>query len=101
MISLYTGSKYIEKVLTSAAGEQFRVTFLVSLIDGQMKAKVVSVAPLSTEFAGSHKSKTILLPTFAEKVKSYFRYTPSPAPKISYFDSLFFFTSQLTRAPSF
>lgn len=94
MLTPYSRSKFITKILTSANGERFRVIFLVALIDGKVQVQVVSAEPIATP-------SVICLPTISQKNSVAFAYAPASAPMVSPFSSLFFFNSQPTRAPSF
>jgi len=97
MITPYSHSKFVEKILTNAKGEQFRVVFCVSLIGGEIKAHIVSATPISQ---GLEQKKVLCLPVVLEKVAQEFTYTPAFAPVLSPFNQFFFFNSQPTRAPS-
>lgn len=96
MLTTHLRSQFVTKTLTSSTGEQFRVVFLIALVSGEVKAQVVSVTPLSTK-----TTTTPCLPGVHTKVLISFTYTPPSVPKLSFFNSLFFFTSQPTRAPSY
>ncbi|MDP3962372.1 MAG: hypothetical protein Q8Q03_00690 [bacterium] len=91
MLTPYSSSKFITKTLTSASGEQFRVVFLVSFVNGEVKAQVVSAKKISV----------VCLPEFKEKSPVTFTYTPASSPVVSLFNPLFFFNSQPTRAPAY
>jgi hypothetical protein len=93
MLTPLSRSQFVTKILTSATGEQFRVVFLVALINGEVKAQVVSATPIAQCIH--------CLPEAAIKVPVSFTYTPTFIPKILIFDSLEFFMSQPTRAPAF
>lgn len=96
MLTPHLRSQFVTKILTSATGEKFRVVFLVALVNGEVKAQVVSATPISA------KTVTVpCLPQALEKAPVSFAYTPSFTEKISLFNELFFFNSQPTRAPSF
>jgi len=102
-------SRFIEKVLTDRAGQQFRVLFLVSLVDGEVRGQIVSAQPIETIKSarlpgrvskGSPWTK-LCLPAVKSitkivdtKIRSWSR-VASP-----YYSSLEFFMSQPTRAPS-
>ncbi|MSR71207.1 MAG: hypothetical protein EXS50_00845 [Candidatus Taylorbacteria bacterium] len=91
-------SKFVEKILTNVNGEQFRVTFFVSLVAGEIKAQVVSAECISKTVEAK---KILCLPEFYAKQVQDFIYAPSCAPILSPFNQFFFFNSQPTRAPSF
>jgi len=94
MLTPYSRLKFITKILTSATGEQFRVVFLLALVNGEIKAQVVSATPITAP-------DPICLPAAVAKTLVTFTYSPSSNPVVSPFDSLFFFNSQPTRAPSY
>lgn len=94
MLTPYSRSQFVTKILTNASGEKFSVVFLVALVNGEVKAQVVSATLLS-------QPETVCLPVVSVKSPVTFTYKPSFAEKISLFDSLFFFNSQPTRAPAF
>lgn len=91
MLTPYSRSKFITKILTSASGEQFRVVFLVAIVDGQLKAQVVSAERVSIA----------CLPEFKIKSPATFIYKSASNPVVSLFNPLFFFNSQPTRAPAY
>ncbi len=106
MLTTYSKPQFVEKIITSQTGEQFRVTFLVAIVAGEMKAKVVSMMPLArqpvTASTQSATSRTVLsLAAPFEKIATAFTYSPAFAPVISPYTILEFFVSQPTRAPSF
>lgn len=93
MLSTHLRSQFVTKILTNATGEKFRVVFLVALVNGEVKAQVVSATPLT-------QPEAVCLPKVHVKSPTTFTYTPTFSSKVSLFNSLFFFTSQPTRAPS-
>lgn len=94
MLTPYSRSQFVTKILTSPSGEKFSVVFLVALVNGEVKAQMVSATPLS-------KPVSVCLPGVCVKAPVSFAYTPSSNPLVSLFNPLFFFNSQPTRAPSF
>jgi hypothetical protein len=98
MLTPQLRSQFVTKILTSQTGEKFRVVFLVALVNGKMQAQVVSAECLTK----SVSNEAILsLPVNFSKEFVTFTYTQTSDPKVSVFNSLFFFNSQPTRAPSF
>jgi hypothetical protein len=111
MLTPHLQSRFIEKVLTDRAGRQFRVLFLVSLINGEVRGQIISAQPI---FEGV---RAVSLPGRVVKMTSWTRLCLSctkAAAKIieskvkswsrvasPYYSSLEFFMSQPTRAPSF
>ena len=99
MLSPYIQPHFVERLITSQTGEQFRVTFLVALVDGKPSAKVVSMVSLGSP--AQPASPVLSLAAPFEKVAAVFSYIPAFAAKVSPYFSLEFFVSQPTRAPSF
>ena len=108
-------SKFVERIITSQTGERYRVLFLVTLVNGEVKAKAISAelisAPVlklgstdsrySNSANFSNKSSVILsLPGASSNVVADTEYIFNYSPIVSPFTSLLFFTSQPTRAPS-
>lgn len=91
-------SQFVTKILTSADGREYKVVFLVALVNGEVKAQVISATPVENSTAAEHLCLPLLknnekFVTFTNSQKG----TSTP----SYFNELFFFNSQPTRAPSF
>ena len=97
MLSPYLRSQFVTKILTSATGEQFRVVFLVALVNGEPKAQVISATPLSQKDGGD----VLCLPCVKSDEKFVTFSTTKKATPSPFFNELFFFNSQPTRAPSF
>lgn len=104
MLTPYSQSQFVEKIIADASGRQFRVIFLVALVNGEIRGRIVSVQPisqniLSLEGAVSDGSFTLPSWTHNEVIETpYFR---APAPFVSpYFDIETILNSQPTRAPS-
>lgn len=93
MLTPHLRSQFVTKILTSADGREYKVVFLVALVNGEVKAQVISAEPIA-------EASPLCLPEAKVKAPVSFIYTPSPVSRISLFDSLFFFNSQPTRAPS-
>lgn len=96
MITPYSQTKFVEKLITSRNGEVFKVVFCVSLVDGQIKATVVSATPVI------EKAEVSLLPILNKKqVSTFVKEIVLNDLIVSPFFNLEFFMSQPTRAPSF
>ena len=97
-------SKFVERIITSQTGEQYRVVFLVTLVGGEVKARVVSAELITGLVSGSvdqsKQSGILSLPGFSALVVADTEYVFDFTPEVSPFTSLLFFTSQPTRAPS-
>ncbi len=94
MLTPQLRSQFVTKVLSSPTGEKCKVVFLIALIDGEVKAQVVSATPIS------EKAEVACLPAPISKSKTVFTYTPAFSEILSPFNNFFFFNSQPTRAPS-
>jgi hypothetical protein len=111
MLTPHLQSRFIEKVLTDRSGQQFRVLFLVSLVNGEVRGQIISAQPIF------ETAKTAGLPGRVAKVAPWVNLclpcTKAAAKIIEskvrpwsrvaspYYSSLEFFMSQPTRAPSF
>ena len=94
-------SKFVERIITSQTGEQYRVLFQITLVNGEVKARVVSAELIAEQISGvSKKSEVLCLPCISTPVIADTIYVSNFAPAVSPFTSLLFFTSQPTRAPS-
>lgn len=94
MLKPYLQQKIVERVLRNASGERFRVVFLLSLVDGSVQARILSATPLFKRHAYA------CLPCIEDTRATDFPYTAAFAHVYSWFDELFFFMSQPTRAPA-
>jgi hypothetical protein len=105
--------QFIEKILTDAYGREFRVTFAVSFVDGEVRGRIISAQPLHdgsglalkgvrAERKTSVASTMPCLPVFFSNKASDTAYVPAYASTISHYFSLeFLINSQPTRAPAF
>ncbi len=106
MLTRSQAPQLIERIFTDQFGRHFRMVFMVAVVDGELKGKLVSVQPISQ--ADSLKLKgtcvssgTICLPVECSDKKGETLYVADFAPVISPYVSLeFLMTSQPTRAPS-
>ncbi|HTK32955.1 MAG TPA: hypothetical protein VL335_00180, partial [Candidatus Paceibacterota bacterium] len=95
-------SKFIERIMTSQTGEQYRVIFLVTLINGEVKAKVISaqvisaptpkLAPAYSDKGSVSRAGIFLLECSSAKVAADTTYVFDFTPEVSPFTSLLFFT---------
>lgn len=90
--------QFVEKIVTDRSGQVFKLTFLVAIVDGQLKGRLVSAQPLAQSFKNTES--ILSLPVICPKNETITEYTPAFAPIVSPYSELFFFTSQPTRAPS-
>ncbi len=99
MLTPQLRSQFVTKVLSSPTGEKYKVVFLIALIDGEVKAQVVSATLVSEN---TNTATPLCLPLvknnekFVNLLKSLTSKVLSP-----FFNQLFFYNSQPTRAPSF
>ncbi len=93
-------SKFVEKIITSPQGIQFRVLFLVYLEDGRVKAKVISSTAIETALpiesntlaiAGANTEKKYIEPA-NQKINS--KFIPSP------YNSILYFNLSIPRGPN-
>ena len=97
MLTPYSQSQFVEKIFTDVHGRQFRLVFLVAIVNGELKGRLVSAQPLSQAF----KCESFpCLPVSCPKYVVETEYKPSFAPVVSPYNELLFFVSQPTRAPS-
>jgi hypothetical protein len=95
----------IERIFTDQHGRQFRMVFMVAVVDGELKGKLVSVHPISAASAklhGTASSGVICLPTECSIKEGDTLYIQHVAPIVSpYTSTEFLINTQPTRAPSF
>ena len=99
MLTVSAQPRFIEKVFTDQAGRKFRCVFLVALVGGELKGRLVSAELISQSFASAEPIPC--LPFTCPKNETETVYVAPAAPVVSPYNELFFFTSQPTRAPSF
>ncbi len=90
--------QFVEKIMTDRSGRQFKLTFLVAIVDGQLKGRLVSAQPLAQSFKNT--GPVVFLPISCPKNDTVTEYIAPATPVVSPYNELFFFTSQPTRAPS-
>lgn len=107
MLTPYLKSQFVEKVLTDKHGRQFRCLFLVALVSGKIKAKLVAIEPVvkvepsqSCEGSTFTNYKRCLLPVFhiPKKIFTERVWSPIASPFIP--KDFSFVMSQMIRAPS-
>ena len=109
MLKPYQAPQFIERIITSPAGEQYRVVFAVTFVAGQAKARVVSAEKIETislrleapANVQSNFNAMLALPCSAKAVSQSIKHFAEHSFKVSPYTSLLFFVSQPTRAPSF
>jgi len=112
MLTPYNRSQFLSRIFTDQSGQQFRMTFFVAVVDGEIKGRLVSVQPLTKSesqgfisagaagHTGGFNPEILCLPITCAKTTPDTAYTPAFTPVVSPYTELFFFTSQPTRAPS-
>lgn len=106
MLSPYIQPKLVEKVLTDRFGRRFRCLFLVALVNGEIKGKLVSAQEISVAVGLLHtcSSPTAtarhLLPVLRKSKKVFTErvWLPVVSPFVP--KDFSFVMSQMTRAPS-
>ncbi|HEY4496465.1 MAG TPA: hypothetical protein VJC04_03910 [Candidatus Paceibacterota bacterium] len=106
MLTPYLNSQFVEKVITDRYGRQFRCLFLVALIDGETKGKLISVQKISGTVGlfWFRNSPTVpakhLLSVFHTSKKILTEYACLPIVSSLIPKDFSFVMSQMTRAPS-
>jgi len=103
MLTPYLNSQFVEKILTDRYGRQFRCLFLVALVDGEVRVKLVSTQQIYRHLTSVNpvNSAKLCLSLFGVSKKTLTNCVWLPI--VSYFapKDFSFVMSQLTRAPSF
>ena len=102
-LQVYQGGRFVEKIFTDQAGQQFKLVFFVALVNGEVKGTLVSAQPMQRRsgLGGQASAEVLYLPISVPQNDVVTEYIPAYVPVISPYNELFFFTSQPTRAPSF
>ena len=106
MLALQQHPNLIEKTFTDRLGRRFRMVFMVTAVNGELKGRLVSVQPLSPEARPKQISRgeasvdILYLPVVISNKVVETAYIPAYAPIVSPFNEMYFFVSQPTRAPS-
>lgn len=102
---LQNQSQFMSRIFTDASGRRFRLTFLVAMVDGEVRGHLVSAEPISASVAqlsGTVSDGSFCLPIICNNKKPATEYVSAFAPVVSPFFSLeFLINSQPTRAPSY
>ncbi len=106
MLTPVSQPQLLERIFTDQFGRQFRMVFIVAVVDGELKGRLVSVRPISAsnslKLKGAIYSETICFPIECSTKKGETLYVAAFSPVVSPYVSLeFLMTSQPTRAPSF
>ena len=102
IIPSYTQHKGIaERVIRTRNGSLARIRFEVIDVDGNLRARVISVEPIyELETSQKNPAASLCLAGFTGETESEPLIIPGYQPIVSPFSELFFFNSQPTRAPS-
>jgi hypothetical protein len=87
-----------ERIVKDKNGILVRVRFIVVEVDGKFQGQIISAEPLVSR---AESKPCASLPKPCEKTCVTFEYKPAAIKSGYYFNPLFFFNSQPTRAPSF
>ena len=108
MLTPYIQPYFLSKIATDFSGRQFRLTFLVAVVDGEMRGRLISVEPVVQTVTNRQIAGTVCeysnftLPIFCTQNKPNTQYIPAFVPIVSpYFSLDFLINSQPTRAPAF
>ena len=107
MLTPYQRPQFLSKIFTDASGRQFRLTFFVAMVDGELKGHLVSAEFLQKTSAAALPGEVsifsnLCLPESCHNKIPETLYAPAFAPVVSpFFSQLeFLIHSQPTRAPS-
>jgi hypothetical protein len=106
MLTAYKQPQILSRIFTDPSGRQFRLTFVIVMIDGELKGRLIDVQPISepsfvySQLTGTISDDTLYLPVFNLKNTLPTKYIPAFTPIVSPYIELYFLTSQPTRAPS-
>ena len=103
--ALVKQGRLVSHIFTDQSGVTFRLTFFVTVVNGEVKGKLVSAERVSggptSRISRKMSESNFCLPISCPKVVADTAYIPAYALVVSPYTELFFFTSQPTRAPSF
>ncbi len=109
MLTRIAQPQFVTKILTDQYGRQYRVVFAVSLVNGEVRGRIISASLLTPEapkLAGRVASAASAIANFflggpRSSASADTAYVPAFAPvTFSLSDLEFFLNSQPTRAPS-
>ncbi|MEK7641535.1 MAG: hypothetical protein AAB365_00910 [Patescibacteria group bacterium] len=91
----------VSRIFTDAAGHSFRLTFFVSIIDGEVKGQLVSAQEIGQKVSAATADHVFCLPFSCPKIVASTPYVSPFSSFVSpYFSLEFLINSQPTRAPS-
>ncbi len=113
MLAVQNQPQFISRIFTDQSGRQFRMLFLVLVVNGEFKGRLISAerlpAPSHAQLAGKVATDQMMgesggvfcLPITCNEKEPSTEYISDFAPVVSPFFSIdFLITSQPTRAPS-
>lgn len=112
MLTPLNNSQFISRIFSDATGRQFRLTFLVAIVNGEVRGHLVSAEPVSSsnnqtlitnyQLTGAVSDGSFCLPIICNNKKPATTYVSSLKPITTpYFSLEFLINSQPTRAPSY
>ncbi|MBU6232365.1 hypothetical protein KGP36_07060 [Patescibacteria group bacterium] len=103
MLAVQDQPRFISRIFTDACGRQFRLTFLVAIVNGELKGRLVSAERISdvARLTGDISDIIFCLPNIRTQDEGSTEYISPYVPIVSPYTELIFLTSQPTRAPSF
>ena len=106
MLTPYARSSFVERVVADACGRRFKALFFVALVDGEVRARLVSIQPVvgpdAPALPGSVSDGILCLAAATEErsVETPYSFLLSPY-SFPVFDLESFLSTQPTRAPAF
>ena len=106
MTILQNRSDFISRIFTDLSGRKFRLTFLVSIVGGEVRGRLVSAEPISTrptlaDLTNNSSYPCYVLPIICSEKIPDTKYVSSFAPVATpYFSIDFLINCQPTRAPA-
>jgi hypothetical protein len=112
MLTPLNNSQFISRIFSDATGRQFRLTFLVAIVNGEVRGHLISAEPVSKagsqssiasyQLTGAVSTGSFCLPIICNNKKPATTYVSSLKPIATpYFSLEFLINSQPTRAPSY
>lgn len=112
MLTPLNQSQFISRIFSDATGRKFRLTFLVAIVNGEVRGHLVSAEPVSSsdnqtlitnyQLTGAVSDGSFCLPIICNNKKPATTYVSSLKPIVTpYFSLEFLINSQPTRAPSY
>lgn len=112
MLTPLNQSQFISRIFSDATGRQFRLTFLVAIVNGKVRGHLISAEPVSRtnnqvsitnyQLTGAVSDGNFCLPIICNNKKPATTYVSSLKPIATpYFSLEFLINSQPTRAPAF